>query len=537
MENLFPLTKAVDEAKISQLLLSLLSDNTHRLLNPTCISYSHLSHIREFILHWRNTYCPTTSYSERTRCSMQIIDVKGKYPCNALSLSRKLGQFTKIISLVNSESEAKALETIYKCYNIPMSGYQIVHETLFDLIHSNRYDSEFYGAAIYIDYASGHETNSEEEILSFVQLLLNKNTSCCMVVLKVKSEVLIHLPKSLAKYIVVEERIHTEFKLIAFCGKPEVTQLISRPSVGNQIQILYRSPHSHVYQRFMQIIQKQFYGKKKELNLFLDMFHKIMYETPNAHDETIYDLLRDHFHRLVTRKSEVENTGRSDSRACEIKNLLLLQPSAEIESKDFRILDIGCSQGLITESIGWELKLDESQVYGCDVRPLQQKRKFQFQLVKDSEPLPYESNTFNVITALMSLHHIETIELTLKEVNRLLKPGGVFIIREHDLFTPELEIVLDVMHGLYTRVWSNPPEQYSFCDNFFAQYRSKNEWTQMIETLAKLKQAPNSPDHVNHYKNPKTTAESSNSPFIKNPFAFYSGVYVKESVTPGKKNK
>jgi hypothetical protein len=44
----------------------------------------------------------------------------------------------------------------------------------------------------------------------------------------------------------------------------------------------------------------------------------------------------------------------------------------------------------------------------------------------------------------------------------------------------DLAISIDVMHGLYARVLSDPQEWPSFCDTYFSCYTSKAEWTRRI---------------------------------------------------------
>jgi demethylmenaquinone methyltransferase/2-methoxy-6-polyprenyl-1,4-benzoquinol methylase len=48
----------------------------------------------------------------------------------------------------------------------------------------------------------------------------------------------------------------------------------------------------------------------------------------------------------------------------------------------------------------------------------------------DSENMPFESNTFDAITVAFGVRNFETLEKGLKEILRVLKPGGVFIILE-----------------------------------------------------------------------------------------------------------
>ena len=48
----------------------------------------------------------------------------------------------------------------------------------------------------------------------------------------------------------------------------------------------------------------------------------------------------------------------------------------------------------------------------------------------DSENIPFENNTFDAITVAFGIRNFESLEQGLKEILRVLKPGGSFIILE-----------------------------------------------------------------------------------------------------------
>lgn len=48
----------------------------------------------------------------------------------------------------------------------------------------------------------------------------------------------------------------------------------------------------------------------------------------------------------------------------------------------------------------------------------------------DAENMPFEDNTFDAITVAFGVRNFETLEKGLKEIHRVLKPGGKFVILE-----------------------------------------------------------------------------------------------------------
>ena len=47
--------------------------------------------------------------------------------------------------------------------------------------------------------------------------------------------------------------------------------------------------------------------------------------------------------------------------------------------------------------------------------------------VADAESMPYDDATFDLVVGHAVLHHIPDVELALREVLRVLKPGGRFV--------------------------------------------------------------------------------------------------------------
>ena len=72
--------------------------------------------------------------------------------------------------------------------------------------------------------------------------------------------------------------------------------------------------------------------------------------------------------------------------------------------------------------------------------------------VADAEGIPYDDNTFDLVVGHAVLHHIPDVELSLREVVRVLKPGGRFI------FAGEPTTVgNDYARPLSTLTWERSP--------------------------------------------------------------------------------
>lgn len=90
-----------------------------------------------------------------------------------------------------------------------------------------------------------------------------------------------------------------------------------------------------------------------------------------------------------------------------------------------RILDVGCGNGFIAHHLA---SLLHSKVVGLDVGNTTHAR---IDYVRyDGENFPMADGSFDVILLCYVLHHAGDARSVLKEVNRVLTPGGVVVIYE-----------------------------------------------------------------------------------------------------------
>lgn len=102
------------------------------------------------------------------------------------------------------------------------------------------------------------------------------------------------------------------------------------------------------------------------------------------------------------------------------------------------ILDIATGTGDLAIALA---KTNADKIIGLDIssgmldigkqKILKEKLEKTIDMVlADSENMPFEDNTFDAITVAFGVRNFETLEKGLKEILRVLKPNGIFVILE-----------------------------------------------------------------------------------------------------------
>ena len=167
------------------------------------------------------------------------------------------------------------------------------------------------------------------------------------------------------------------------------------------------------------------------------------------------------------------NGGRSASRVRQINKWL----NQLLRKKDLKYLDVGCSEASITQSIAEALLLEKGYIHGCDIF-IEDIPESKVVFSKSTHTsLPYEDKEFDLVTTFQALHHFTEPRLMLSEIHRVLKPGGVYIIREHDVRNPSFGIYLDVVHAIYSTVVGCEMTPEIFETTYKSFYHSKEHWS------------------------------------------------------------
>lgn len=109
-----------------------------------------------------------------------------------------------------------------------------------------------------------------------------------------------------------------------------------------------------------------------------------------------------------------------------------------VSKESVHILDIGCGNG---EFLFQLQKRGYRNIFGIEANNYGVK-EFDIQLCNVSyEKLPYADGSFDVVTAWEVFEHLENPYFCIREIYRILKPGGLFLLSMPNLFHLESRLM------------------------------------------------------------------------------------------------
>lgn len=114
------------------------------------------------------------------------------------------------------------------------------------------------------------------------------------------------------------------------------------------------------------------------------------------------------------------------------QEILQLMVDDLVESKkNHKILDLGAGTGAVAKYI---LKRNsEKEIIALDICQNMLDRIKDLRITTicaDAEEIPFKDRSFDVVISRQCLHYIKDLDKVLNEVNRVLKPGGIFILAQ-----------------------------------------------------------------------------------------------------------
>jgi hypothetical protein len=93
-----------------------------------------------------------------------------------------------------------------------------------------------------------------------------------------------------------------------------------------------------------------------------------------------------------------------------------------------------------------------------------------------------------MINVSMVLHHVKHLQPTLTELRRVLHQiNGFIVLKEHDCTSKYDAIFLDITHGLYSLVISDPIEWPQFLTEYQAWYQSREQWNDVLSQFGLIR--------------------------------------------------
>lgn len=253
--------------------------------------------------------------------------------------------------------------------------------------------------------------------------------------------------------------------------------------------IRHQSSHNYNQRGGNNTFRISFNNHKKKLEILFRKFFKqrsysaskIIKYNKNIKDGLIYNKLsRLYKHDAVKHKSKQEYIEHREMIAR--KKLVHLEPCLNHyrESGFNHILDIGCEDCFQVKEIAKYLGIQNKHcinIENWNDSGYGLPRDDCNYTVYDGVNVPFNDGFFNVVIMFQTMHHIPGIEQYMEGVRRVLAPGGLLIIREHDCDTESMARLIDIEHGLYGVIVDGNKK---FFKSYYGDYRGIEGWDKVI---------------------------------------------------------
>lgn len=114
----------------------------------------------------------------------------------------------------------------------------------------------------------------------------------------------------------------------------------------------------------------------------------------------------------------------------------------------------------------------------------------------DSEALPFEDNSFDVITVAFGVRNFETLELGLSEIYRVLKKGGLFIVLETSVptkfpFKQGYKFYSSFILPTIGKLFSKDKEAYTYLSKSAAEFPYGEKFNNILKKIGFISVASN----------------------------------------------
>jgi SAM-dependent methyltransferase len=157
-----------------------------------------------------------------------------------------------------------------------------------------------------------------------------------------------------------------------------------------------------------------------------------------------------------------------------------------------KIADIGGGNGNVLKKIAINLDLPRENLYSVEqIFPWSEpyaftNHEFLQYIFWDNKTIPdIKADSIDVVLIMVSLHHMNnnTINVLFKNLQKIMKPDSILIIKEHDCKTPQDKYVIDWEHHLYHIMETNKQsdsEISNYLNYYIDNFKTKKQFDKLI---------------------------------------------------------
>lgn len=147
-------------------------------------------------------------------------------------------------------------------------------------------------------------------------------------------------------------------------------------------------------------------------------------------------------------------------------------------------LDIGATNCAFANVMGHKLHIDNKNIHGIDIeswmnREYKKSGKCQFQFY-DGKHIPFDNNSFDLITIFQTLHHIPNMNNIIDQIKNKLIQNKYLVIREHNAEN-ENEVMLNELEHVLDESFLENNSYEKIVQTHYAKYYSMNELTNILK--------------------------------------------------------
>ena len=194
---------------------------------------------------------------------------------------------------------------------------------------------------------------------------------------------------------------------------------------------------------------KYFINEKRFRNILSFIFEK---------NYSIYDIQNILKKNYIFNKKRKDETSKRRDRISTIQEMI---KSANINTKTMNVLDIGSGNAEITKTIKNFYNLKSKNLFALDEKT-PYSSEYSKVFYDNSWNILMADEKVDVIILFNIIHHVNPTEREklFSEIYRVLKPGGVVIVREHDSnFDSNFEVFLNLVHIFWYEIKDEKVEE------------------------------------------------------------------------------